>query len=174
MDKKLSLRYYNGSFDDESMVKIDKAEIETPGFKNRIINLSKNFYGFRVNSTDEEIDYNTQINDIKGYHLDIEIINEPPRNKEEDRQHDIYMLESLYKLIDSYKAFKMENQASLILYYIEHRELLKRDYFGLYAKIKASTSNDKNIEVYDNMPINEKNEVSFKIGEETKRHSFTF
>lgn len=171
----IHLVYKNGKFDNDSIKIINDTNNIRNGFKDIIERLSKNFYGFNVSSTNEEINYSTELSNVKGLTVDIDIINIPYISDREEDYKDKRLI-SLLTNLERYHRLKGEDDvAQLIEVYINGRDQLKVQHKDKYAKIKLG----EDIKILDFVPIlrtssNKKDEITFHIGNEFDIKSSVF
>ena len=156
-DSDAELTYINGFFDEESKEKIEQLDKTYPGFSDSIYDISKNFYGFGVDYSTEDIDYSTRLTRIKGCTIDVNVINKPDISEAEKKSID----DKIVHLIKSYRRHNERMGRDLISdlanIYLEERNK------GKYAKISQT-----GIEIYNELPIVGLEEVYFHIGDEFK------
>lgn len=170
MESEIDLVYKNGKFTDESDTIIKNIDSKNIGFRNLIEKLSKNFYGFNVSSTDEEIDYSTRLTNVKELIVDVRIINTPIFSYQKEIDKDKRLINLLENLKKYHQLKGDTNMANLVKFYISKRSELKNNYINKYANIKSNG----NIKISDFLLISKDNELSFKIGNEFNIKSLVF
>lgn len=152
------LVYENGSFDQDSMTKIDNLDRIFPGFKDRIVSISNNFYGFNLDTKTGNIDYETNL-DILGCNINIHILKISDSKAEEIKDKRIVsLIENLRK---HYTNTGKIEYAKLVEKYLGERKKLLKHNKGRYALV----TKDK-VEVIDRSIDTRDAELVFCIGEE--------